>query len=120
MLDLQHNRSRLTRGSRTWMRAAHLRLRFQRHACRGSLWPAIRLRRRGVDCSRDTVPEPNLIVVGAGRLALSHRPKRTGIARLRDMGVTQVVTLLAEREGAKEIGESVRSAGLVWIWCPLA
>jgi protein-tyrosine phosphatase len=37
-----------------------------------------------------------------------------------ELGVTHVVTLLAEREGAKEIGESVRQAGLTWIWCPLA
>jgi protein-tyrosine phosphatase len=34
--------------------------------------------------------------------------------------VTHVVTLLAEREGAKEIGEAVRQAGITWIWCPLA
>jgi protein-tyrosine phosphatase len=64
--------------------------------------------------------ELKLVIVGAGRLALSHRPKRSDIGRLRDMGVTHVVTLLAEREGANEVGESVRSAGLTWTWCPLA
>lgn len=64
--------------------------------------------------------EPKLVRVSAGALALSHRPRRKDVARLPEFGVTHVVTLLAEREGAKEIGEAVRHAGLTWIWCPLA
>jgi protein tyrosine phosphatase (PTP) superfamily phosphohydrolase (DUF442 family) len=64
--------------------------------------------------------EPKLVRVGTGTLALSHRPRRTDVARLLERGVTHIVTLLAEREGAKEIGEAVRHAGLTWIWCPLA
>jgi protein-tyrosine phosphatase len=63
--------------------------------------------------------EPKLVPVKAGALTLSHRPKRKDVARLRERGITHVVTLLAEREGAKEIGEAVRNAGLTWIWCPL-
>ena len=63
---------------------------------------------------------PRLVPVSAGALALSHRPRRKDIARLPELGITHVVTLLAEREGAKEIGEAVRNAGLTWIWCPLA
>jgi protein-tyrosine phosphatase len=63
--------------------------------------------------------EPKLVPVSAGALALSHRPKRKDVSRLPALGVTHVVTLLAEREGAKEIGEVVRHAGMTWIWCPL-
>jgi protein-tyrosine phosphatase len=63
--------------------------------------------------------EPHLERVRAGALALSHRPRLKDIARLRELGITHVVTLLAEREGAKQIGDTVRTAGLTWIWCPL-
>lgn len=63
--------------------------------------------------------EPKLVPVRAGVLALSHRPRRKDVARLPAFGITHVVTLLAEREGAKEIGEAARQAGLTWIWCPL-
>jgi protein-tyrosine phosphatase len=64
--------------------------------------------------------EPKLVRVGTGTLGLSHRPRRKDVTRLLERGVTHIVTLLAEREGAKEIGEAVRDAGLTWIWCPLA
>ncbi len=63
--------------------------------------------------------DPALVPVGAGALALTHRPKHKNVPRLTALGVTHVVTLLAEREGAREIGEAVRRAGLTWIWCPL-
>jgi protein-tyrosine phosphatase len=68
----------------------------------------------------DPMREPKLVRVSAGALALNHRPRRKDVAHLPALGVTHVVTLLAEREGAKEIGEAVRQAGLTWIWCPLA
>jgi protein-tyrosine phosphatase len=68
----------------------------------------------------DPICGPKLVRVSAGALALSHRPRRKDVARLPEFGVTHVVTLLAEREGAKEIGEAVRQARLTWIWCPLA
>jgi protein-tyrosine phosphatase len=63
--------------------------------------------------------DPKFVPVGGGALALSHRPKQRDMARLPSFCVTHVVTLLAEREGAKEIGEAVRRAGLTWFWCPL-
>jgi protein tyrosine phosphatase (PTP) superfamily phosphohydrolase (DUF442 family) len=63
--------------------------------------------------------EPHLERVRAGALALSHRPRLKDVAHLRERGITHVVTLLAEREGAKQVGETVRAAGLTWIWCPL-
>lgn len=68
----------------------------------------------------DPIRGPQLVRVSAGALALSRRPRRKDIAHLPDFGVTHVVTLLAEREGAKDVGEAVRQAGLTWIWCPLA
>lgn len=57
--------------------------------------------------------------VGAGRLALDHRPNRQSLPALRDAGCEVVVTLLAAREGAEEIGERVRATGMEWIWLPL-
>ena len=61
-----------------------------------------------------------LVAVGGGALALTHRPKLRDVPGLPALGVTHVVTLLAEREGAKTIGDAVQRAGLTWIWCPLA
>jgi protein-tyrosine phosphatase len=63
--------------------------------------------------------DPKFVPVGGGALALTHRPKQRDVPRLPAFGVTHVVTLLAGREGAQEIGEAVRHAGLTWIWCPL-
>ena len=54
--------------------------------------------------------------VGAGRLALWHKPGGKAHAKLRDAGATRVVTLLAEREGAETIGANARAAGLEWDW----
>lgn len=60
-----------------------------------------------------------LVSVGAGAIALTHRPKQKDVLHLPALGVTHVVTLLAEREGAKPIGQLVQRAGLAWVWCPL-
>src|SRR5690242_1470156 len=60
-----------------------------------------------------------LVTIGAGALALTHRPKLRALAAIREAGATHVVTLLAEREGAKQVGLAVRAAGLEWIWQPL-
>ena len=60
-----------------------------------------------------------LISVGAGALALSHRPKLNDLPLLRAAGVTHVVTLLAESEGARQIGDAAIHEGLVWLWVPL-
>lgn len=61
----------------------------------------------------------NLVPVGGGELALTHRPKKKDVPALRAVGVTHVVTLLTESEGAKEIGALVANAGMAWLWCPL-
>jgi protein tyrosine phosphatase (PTP) superfamily phosphohydrolase (DUF442 family) len=61
-----------------------------------------------------------LVPIGPGALALTHRPKRTALATWKAAGVTHVVTLLGEREGAQDIGAAVTRAGLDWIWVPIA
>jgi hypothetical protein len=60
-----------------------------------------------------------LVDVGGGRLALTHRPKLVDFAKLRTGGVTHLVTLLSEREGAPQLGDAAKAAGLAWIWIPL-
>jgi protein-tyrosine phosphatase len=60
-----------------------------------------------------------LVSVGGGALALTHRPKLKTLPALRALGVTHLVTLLAEREGARQIGDAAVAAGLTWIWTPL-
>jgi protein-tyrosine phosphatase len=60
----------------------------------------------------------HLVPVGAGALALTHRPKLKDFPALRAEGVTHVITLLAENEGARQLGEAATRAGLGWIWVP--
>jgi len=60
-----------------------------------------------------------LVSVGGGALALMHRPRLKSLPALRAFGVTHIVTLLAEREGARQIGDVAVAAGLTWIWIPL-
>lgn len=57
--------------------------------------------------------------LGNGRLALWHRPRLRAIPYLEKAGCDRVVTLLSEREGAREIGAAVTEAGLAWTWIPL-
>ena len=61
-----------------------------------------------------------LVPIGSGALALTHRPKRTALATWKAAGVTHVVTLLGEHEGAQDIGAAATRAGLDWIWVPIA
>jgi hypothetical protein len=57
--------------------------------------------------------------VAGGGLAIGHRPGARAIKRLPSAGVTLVVTVLTESEGAAQIEASARGAGLAWIWLPL-
>jgi hypothetical protein len=63
--------------------------------------------------------EITLVPVGAGAVALTHRPKKACVPKLRSLGATHLITLLTEREGAKDVGTLGTDAGLKWIWCPL-
>lgn len=60
------------------------------------------------------------LAVGAGQLAVWHRPKFRAIPYLKEAGCSHVVTLLSEKEGGQEIGKIVRSSGMEWIWLPLS
>lgn len=66
-----------------------------------------------------TVTAVQLVDVGGGRLGLTHRPKLVDFAKLRAAGVTHLVTLLSEREGAPQLGAAAQAAGLAWVWIPL-
>jgi protein-tyrosine phosphatase len=62
---------------------------------------------------------PTFVPVGGGMLALTHRPKKKALPVWADAGVSHVVTLLADSEGASIVGEAVTAAGLSWIWIAL-
>lgn len=66
-----------------------------------------------------SVTDVTLVSIGDGALALTHRPKLKTVPALRTLGVTHLVTLLAEREGARQIGDAATAAGLTWIWAAL-
>src|SRR4051794_32044689 len=75
--------------------------------------------RAGARKSRSDDDLPTWVPVGRGRLALWHRPRLVSIPRLAAAGCTGVLTLLSEREGAQQIGDPVRRAGMVWFWVPV-
>lgn len=60
------------------------------------------------------------VAVAPGRLALWHRPKLRAIPYLQAAGCDRVVTLLSEREGAREIGLAIEAVELAWSWIPLS
>jgi protein-tyrosine phosphatase len=60
-----------------------------------------------------------LVAVNGGKLALTHRPKKTDFRGFRELGLTHVITLLNENEGAQSLGTIATNEGLSWIWCPL-
>jgi protein-tyrosine phosphatase len=60
-----------------------------------------------------------LVSVGAGAAALTHRPKLKALPAMRAAGVTHLVTLLSESEGASAVGAAAQAAGLEWIWLGL-
>ncbi|WP_171166483.1 tyrosine-protein phosphatase [Streptomyces sp. I05A-00742] len=66
--------------------------------------------------------EPHIspVRVGAGAVAVVHRPKVKLLPALKTAGVTHLVTLLSKREGALTMRSAARAAGLEWIWVQLA
>lgn len=69
----------------------------------------------------DVKPGPGLrwVDVAGGRLSVGPRPKIKALAEMREAGVTHLVTLLCEGEGARDLGAAARAAGLAWLWLPL-
>ena len=60
--------------------------------------------------------EPRLVRVGAGRLGLWAKPTPARLDRWKAKGLTTLVTLLSEREGALRMAEHSQAAGLAWLW----
>jgi protein-tyrosine phosphatase len=46
-------------------------------------------------------------------------PQTPELSAIRDAGCSHLVTLLSEREGAGQIGEAAKAAGLAWRWLPM-
>lgn len=59
------------------------------------------------------------IEIGNGLLALGHRLKVKVLADIKAQGVTHVVTLLSEKEGALDVKKAVEKNNLGWLWLPL-
>jgi protein-tyrosine phosphatase len=57
--------------------------------------------------------------ISSGRIAIYGRPGARLLTALRKAGCTRVVTLLAEKEGAQEIGSRACQMGMTWLWFPL-
>jgi protein-tyrosine phosphatase len=52
-------------------------------------------------------------------LSVGPRPSNKLLADLRRLGVTDLVTLLSQTEGAEQIGEVAIAHGVAWHWMPL-
>jgi hypothetical protein len=66
---------------------------------------------------RVSIELPTFVPVGQGMLALTHRPKKKPLPLWADAGVSHVVTLLSESEGALSVGETVQprsERGFAW------
>lgn len=62
---------------------------------------------------------PDFITLYGGTLAIWHRPKTRALKSMAATGLSAVVTLMTEHEGAQQIGRAAAAAGLEWIWIPL-
>lgn len=63
--------------------------------------------------------ELNFLAIENGQIAIGHRPKLKFVAELKQNGVTHIVTIQSEKEGAKDIGKAVAKNQLEWIWIPV-
>lgn len=66
-----------------------------------------------------TVTDIVLVPVGAGAVAVTHRPKLASLPPLAASTATHLVTLLSAREGAQQLGTAAVAAGLRWFWLPI-
>jgi protein-tyrosine phosphatase len=82
-----------------------------------ALGPAIaKLLKAGKDRAAAAVNVVNWLSLGAGSLAIGHRPSKGLLQTLKLQGMTHLVTLLGEKEGAREIGRWLRPMEVKWIW----
>ena len=61
----------------------------------------------------------NWVEVGQGRLCLRGKPGKKLFENIPSLGLSRIVTLLSEREGALEFGQLVKDHGVQWTWLPL-
>jgi protein-tyrosine phosphatase len=54
-----------------------------------------------------------------GSLSIGHKPSKKMIADLGFQGCTHLLTLLSEKERAKEIKQQLRSTPIEWLWLPM-
>lgn len=66
------------------------------------------------------VLELNIVNVLNGSLSVGPRPRKKMLRQYGDQGISHIWTLLSEKEGALDIKQSAMTAGLEWIWLPLA
>lgn len=57
--------------------------------------------------------------IGAGALAIGHRPPLRALPAMQRAGVTHIATVLSRTERAEDIGAAVKRAGIEWIWIEL-
>jgi protein-tyrosine phosphatase len=57
--------------------------------------------------------------LSSGSIALAPRPKARALVARAAAAPTTLLTLLAEKEGARDLGAAAARAGLDWIWLPL-
>lgn len=63
--------------------------------------------------------EVRWVRVGAGRLALSNRPRLKDIPGLAKQGCQRVVTIQGHNEAPGQIERTVTAAGMAWVWVPV-
>jgi protein-tyrosine phosphatase len=70
---------------------------------------------------RVNVPHINWQPVGKGHLAIGHKPGgKISFEGMKLAGVTTVLTLLQEKEGAGFIGNALNKVEIDWIWFPFS
>tara|TARA_B100000446_G_scaffold76096_1_gene72021 strand:+ start:5225 stop:5872 length:648 start_codon:yes stop_codon:yes gene_type:complete len=68
----------------------------------------------------DADVDVNWVDLLSGSLAIGHRPRIKSLKTMKSLGATHILTLLSEKEGAKDIGKAAKKQGLQWIWLPLS
>ena len=59
---------------------------------------------------------PRLVALSAGRLGLWGKPSPQKLADWHERGLTTLVSLLSEAEGASKLGQSAQRLGVEWFW----
>jgi protein-tyrosine phosphatase len=62
------------------------------------------------------VDDVQWVSIGAGRLAVSNRPKLKDIAKLAAQGCHRIVTIQGRNEAPGQIERASKEAGIAWTW----